>query len=124
MVTPPTVTGPRFSSQDRGNVSSPAPAKSSKPSRAHEIPTGEVGRWIPPPYVTTKRAKPETVASANEWLRKEGVHQLPKEHPDRKVALVRWMRWMKRQPNPDLFKDVAANDPVRLGIPKGWGGVV
>ncbi len=66
------------------------------------------------------KARPETTASANEFLRKAGVDHLPPEHPLRREALVAWGRYFRAQPNPNI----APNDPVRSGPPKGWKGVV
>ena len=62
----------------------------------------------------------ETKASAYEWLKKAGVHQLPEEHPDRRKAFSEWVVWASRRPAHDPFKDMAENDPNRLPAPAGW----
>lgn len=54
----------------------------------------------PPRYVTpdttykgppsTKKARPETVASWDKWAAKHKVDHLPEEHPDRREQLIKW----------------------------------
>ena len=58
------------------------------------------------------------------WAKEWEVDHLDPEHPDRKKAMVAWGAWARRQPNPDAYKNMAENDPNRLGAPKGWKGAI
>lgn len=70
-----------------------------------------------------KRARFETSNSWREWAVRVGVWALSEDHPDRRIELARWGRWFYRN-GPTASSEIAENDPVRDGPPKGWRGVV
>src|SRR5690242_7380514 len=83
------------------------PSEPASPTPTDRPPAGLGSTWKPYEAKSTKRARPETVASAQQWLRKAGMEALPPNHPERKQELRVWARWFAKQPNPEAFKNMA-----------------